>query len=186
MFKANNRNTRTRCEICSKVSIKTSERRYCRRSDVFIVNFEHSSHLVLVFLLLACFEQRQLESTLIFDINLWYDLLSPQNISIISYIQILTLPGLDLVCHEQKQFEGTLHLKFIWHWFDESKAHLPISLLFTHFIALVSFDTPWKHEKTSGFLMFSGGVERPVAWNWLTTFWFTIHMQQIRLDSILA
>ena len=36
MFKVNNRNTRTR-----------------RRSSVFIVNFEHISHLVLVFLLLT-------------------------------------------------------------------------------------------------------------------------------------
>ena len=28
MFKVNNRNTRTRCEICSKLTIKTTERRY--------------------------------------------------------------------------------------------------------------------------------------------------------------
>ena len=27
MFKVNNRNTRTRCEICSKLAIKTPERR---------------------------------------------------------------------------------------------------------------------------------------------------------------
>ena len=53
MFKVNNRNTRTRCEICSKLTIKTPERRYWRRSDVFIVNFEHITHLVLVFLLLT-------------------------------------------------------------------------------------------------------------------------------------
>ena len=39
MFKINNRNTRTKCEICSKLTI--------------IVNFQHISHLVLVFLLLA-------------------------------------------------------------------------------------------------------------------------------------
>ena len=49
MFKVNNRNTRTKCEICSKLTIDTTERRYC----VFIVNFEHVSHLVLVFLLLT-------------------------------------------------------------------------------------------------------------------------------------
>ena len=53
MFKVNNRNTRTRCEICSKLTIKTPERRQWRRSGVFIVNFEHISHLVLVFLLLT-------------------------------------------------------------------------------------------------------------------------------------
>ena len=52
-FKVNNRNTRTRCEICSKLIIKTPERRHWRHSGVFIVNFEHISHLVLVFLLLT-------------------------------------------------------------------------------------------------------------------------------------
>ena len=31
-----NRNTRTRLEICSKLTIKTPERRYWRRSGVFI------------------------------------------------------------------------------------------------------------------------------------------------------
>ena len=81
LLKVNNRNTRTRCEICSKLTIKTPERRFqCslliplktsenqrfsdifrgikrehwkRRSGVFIVIFEHISHLVLVFLLLT-------------------------------------------------------------------------------------------------------------------------------------
>ena len=53
LFKVNNRNTRTRCEICSKLTINTPELRQWRRSGVFIVNFEHISHLVLVFLLLA-------------------------------------------------------------------------------------------------------------------------------------
>ena len=53
VFKLNNRNTRARCEICSKLTIKTPERRHWRLSDVFIVNFEHISHLVLVFLSLT-------------------------------------------------------------------------------------------------------------------------------------
>ena len=39
MFKVTNKNTRARCEICSKLTIKTPERRHWRRSDVFIVNF---------------------------------------------------------------------------------------------------------------------------------------------------
>ena len=38
--------------MCSKLTIKTSERRQ-RRSGVFIVNFEHISQLSLVFLLLT-------------------------------------------------------------------------------------------------------------------------------------
>ena len=57
MFKVNNRNTRTSCEICSKLTIKTQERRQWRRSGVFIVNFEHISHFVLVFLLLTLSRQ---------------------------------------------------------------------------------------------------------------------------------
>ena len=48
-----NRNTKATCEICSKLTINTPERRYWRRSGVFIVNFEHISNIVLVFLLLT-------------------------------------------------------------------------------------------------------------------------------------
>ena len=53
LLKFNNRNTRTCCEICSKLTIKTPERHQWHRSGVFIVNFEHISHLVLVFILLT-------------------------------------------------------------------------------------------------------------------------------------
>ena len=53
MFKVNSRNTSTRCEICSRLTIKTPERRQWRRSGVFIGNFKHISHLVLLFLLLT-------------------------------------------------------------------------------------------------------------------------------------
>ena len=49
----NNRNTITRCEICSKLTIKTPEGRQWRRPGVFIVNSEHFSHFVLVFRLLT-------------------------------------------------------------------------------------------------------------------------------------
>ena len=50
MFKVNNRKTRTICEICSELTIKIPD---WRRSGIFIVNFKHISHLVLVFLLLT-------------------------------------------------------------------------------------------------------------------------------------
>ena len=53
LLKVNSRNTRTRCEICSKLTIKLPERCHWRLSGNFIVNFEHISYFVLVFLLLA-------------------------------------------------------------------------------------------------------------------------------------
>ena len=52
MFQVNNRNTRIKCKICSKLTIKTPERRQWRHSSVFIVNLEHVSHHVIAFLLL--------------------------------------------------------------------------------------------------------------------------------------
>ena len=53
LFKVNDRNTRNRCKICSKLTIKTPEQRHWRRYDVFIANFEHISYLFLVFLSLT-------------------------------------------------------------------------------------------------------------------------------------
>ena len=53
LLKVTNRNTRTRCEICSKLTIKRPEWRHWHRSGVVIVNFERISHLVLMFLLLT-------------------------------------------------------------------------------------------------------------------------------------
>ena len=53
VFKFVNRNTRTSGEICLKFTIKTPERRHWRLFGVYIVNFEHTPHLVLVFLLLT-------------------------------------------------------------------------------------------------------------------------------------
>ena len=53
LLKVNNRNTRTRYEICSKLTIKLPERREWRHSGISIVNLEYISQLVLVFLLLT-------------------------------------------------------------------------------------------------------------------------------------
>ena len=53
LLKVNNRNTRIKCEICSKLTIKTLERRHWRFCGVLIVNSDLISHLVLMFLLLA-------------------------------------------------------------------------------------------------------------------------------------
>ena len=48
MFKGNTRDIKTRCEICSKLKIKTAERRHWHRSHVFINIFEQISRIVLV------------------------------------------------------------------------------------------------------------------------------------------
>ena len=45
-----NRNTGKRCEICSELSIKTTELCHRRRLFVFIANCEHISHVFMVFL----------------------------------------------------------------------------------------------------------------------------------------
>ena len=50
MFQVSNGNTRTVCKICTKLTIKTLERRY---SDVFIVNCEQILYIVLLFPLLT-------------------------------------------------------------------------------------------------------------------------------------
>ena len=42
LLKVNNRNSRTRFEICSKLTIKTPERCQLCCSDIFIVNFFHT------------------------------------------------------------------------------------------------------------------------------------------------
>ena len=70
MFKVNNRNTRTRCETCSELTIKIPERRR-RCSGIFIVNFKHISRLVLVFLLLTWVGKCRLGLHVCFGRFLW-------------------------------------------------------------------------------------------------------------------
>ena len=41
-----------------------------------------------------------------------------------------------------------------------------VAPILTHFMWLVSFCTPWKHQKIKGFLMFSGGIERASGMKW--------------------
>ena len=45
-FKFNNGNTKTMCEICSKLTITTLERRHQRRSGA--INFEQISHIAVI------------------------------------------------------------------------------------------------------------------------------------------
>ena len=53
LFKVNNWNRRTMCEIYLKLTINTEEPCHWHDSGVFVVNFEQISHIVLLFPLLA-------------------------------------------------------------------------------------------------------------------------------------
>ena len=64
-FTVSNGNTGTRCQAYSKLTQKTVEPSQWRHSSVIIVNFEHISHLVLVFLLLTLSRQISV------DLNSW-------------------------------------------------------------------------------------------------------------------
>ena len=50
LFKVNDRNTIRRCEICSKLTIKILDWHQWHRSGVFIVDFEHISHVFHFFI----------------------------------------------------------------------------------------------------------------------------------------
>ena len=55
LLKVNNRNIRTRYETCSKLTLKTPvfNLKFLYSLFVFLLNFQHISHLVLVLLLLT-------------------------------------------------------------------------------------------------------------------------------------
>ena len=53
-----------------------------------------------------------------------------------------------------------VHISAIWcHWYyvQEFQIKSKLKVHLTHFQHMFDFYTPWKHQKTSGFLMFSGG-----------------------------
>ena len=53
LSKVNNKDTRKKCEICSKLTLKTPERRQWHRFGASTVRFEHISYVFPVFLLLT-------------------------------------------------------------------------------------------------------------------------------------
>ena len=74
LFKVNNRNTRKRCKICSKLMLKTPKRRHWHCSSVFIDNFEHLSHLFLVLLLSTI--SREMFSEFIQTLTYWSNIVT--------------------------------------------------------------------------------------------------------------
>ena len=73
LFKINNRNTRKRCEICSKLTtMKTLEWRHWRHSGVFIVNFEQVNVSWVGSSLRVCEEELKMWSPLpLLSCDLW-------------------------------------------------------------------------------------------------------------------
>ena len=57
----------------------------------------------------------------------------------------------------------------VWSSFDSCDHCDPNYFPLTHFVPVRSFCIPWKHQKTSGFLMFPGGIERD-QWHRLIAF----------------
>ena len=53
LFKVNDENIRTMCDICSKLTIKTPEQSQWCHSGVFVVHFEKNCYIFLVFLLMS-------------------------------------------------------------------------------------------------------------------------------------
>ena len=68
-LKVNNKNSRTRCEMCSVLTIRKPERQQRRRSGVFIVNFVHIHTLFLVFPLLTLNKFCPLEFSKVTSLN---------------------------------------------------------------------------------------------------------------------
>ena len=67
-FKVNNKNTRKRCEMYSKLTIKTPKRDHRRRFGVFIVKSEHISGHFLVLLMLTLNKYMLARKLLIIDL----------------------------------------------------------------------------------------------------------------------
>ena len=86
-LKVNNWNTKARCEICSKLTIKTLERRQWR-----ILHSEHILHLVLVFPLLTLSRYMPAENVSAASANLAsrFNFVELQAISAIGYLCLST------------------------------------------------------------------------------------------------
>ena len=65
-------------------------------------------------------------------------------------------------------------IDWLFHWLFRR-----LAWYLTHFMLLFFWYTPWKHQKTKGFLIFSGCIESPVGWNGLMTF------QKVFVPSIM-
>ena len=52
-----------------------------------------------------------------------------------------------------------------WVIYTDAEGTIRLNLILIPFMPLISFYTPWKHQKTRGFLIFPRGVERNHQWH---------------------
>ena len=72
------------CEICSKLTIKIPKQR-----GVFIVNFEHISHLVLIFLKLMMLTHKNIIDVVVVSLLFtWYKFRYYYGVSIVKFEQV--------------------------------------------------------------------------------------------------
>ena len=145
------RNTRPKSEICSKLTIKTLKRCHWSRSGVFIVNFEYISHILVVFLLLSLkmllpAGKQDLQCCSFFitlvDVVFKFKAL-PSEFQWAGFYMIVTSVMKEIMISD--------FLSLFNEYYHP---------LLTYFMPLVSFYTPWKHQKDKCSLMFSGGMEK--------------------------
>ena len=162
-FKVNNRNTRKRCEICSKLTITTRE--HC--SGVFIVTFEHISHLSSSFYCWLCASNCWLGSAnnSITNISHFYTCFLLAFIFFFIDIVMFSQCLLFIIRHQIHIFIGEV-----------------FSMWLNNFRQLISFNIPWKHQKTRDFDVFRGNRKSPVALNELMSATFNPFMTEA--DSI--
>ena len=79
LFKVNNTNTRKRCEISSNLTRKTPEP--CHWSSAIIINFEHISHLCLMFVLLTLSMDSFSPSHMCYLLNCYHHTITKESIT---------------------------------------------------------------------------------------------------------
>ena len=103
---------------------------------------------------------------------MFYDLILRANLKFL----LVILPSLWCKYLQLDFFKKTTFLTSIFQWLSESVRKkilqsLPWNITkLKYFIPLISFDTPWKHQKTSGFLIFSEGIKRDSSVKWANSF----------------
>ena len=135
LFKLSNRNTRKRCKICSNLTIEAPEWRQTRRSGIFIANFEHISHLFLVFLLLIWKNKNV-------SLEISFEVFSLNNVLINTIFAWLLSAIKQLLRKFHFEFLHTFNLT--WKWSKEASSCRYNIVTFRHNIAYVvnSFVVP--------------------------------------------